>query len=304
MNILVTGWNGKKQSFIPKSVLMHLKELGHNVDCWVYTDDYKNEFYGWVWSEEYKKYVHATSTKGEIKISPITKYELIIHLGATVDRKSKDPEFLMQKNFDFSLWLLNECQKHGIKLHYASDMSIYGDVSWFPKETSGCRPSSNYDWSKYLFDRIVEKHLDTFATPVVGFRYSTVYGEYESHKGFDASIVHKVVHRAPYDTLIHVPKEYEDINLDLISIEDVCKVHEKMLDSDYKGLLNVGCGELVSLSDFTDKVSQITGNDIEFDMEQSEIRGNNILLDTTLLHKLIDIDIMQIDEYIEKQYGL
>ena len=158
MKILVTGHEG----FIGRNMLAWCAaEEGWHVD-------------GYEW--------HPTERPN------ISGYDWVIHLGAIADMTCTDVEAIMKQNLEFSQWLFNECNKHGVHLQYASSSSVYGDTKDF-SEYGTCQPQTPYAWSKYLFDRWVfqqEQHI-----MVQGFRYFNVYGKWMHLRGNRANAIVK-----------------------------------------------------------------------------------------------------------------
>ena len=144
MNILVTGHEGF---------------IGRNMLSWLNQED------GW----------HIDGYEWNPKERPdVSNYDWVIHLGAIADMTCTDVDAIMTQNLEFSQWLYNECNYHGVNLQYASSSSVYGDTKDF-SEFAPCHPQTPYAWSKYLFDRWVfqqDNHIY-----VQGFRYFNVYVE-------------------------------------------------------------------------------------------------------------------------------
>jgi ADP-L-glycero-D-manno-heptose 6-epimerase len=308
MKILVTGWNGRNRSFIPKQVASHLIAAGHEVDGWEW-DEYWEEIglYAWTYDEDSKTYIHAVPDSVRTSPKPFSDYDLIIHLGANSSTTENGVEKVLKQNFDFSLYLLNYCQKHKIPLHYASSASVYGNTTHFQEEGS-CSPKSPYAWSKYMFDRIVQKYGNTFSTPVIGFRYFNVYGFMgEEHKGEQSSVVYKwyksLIRNAPILSF----DGYDDCKRDFVYIKDICKVHEKMLDVNYTGIVNVGSGTARSFSDVISKFEErfpVQRDLIDIPDNIKQHYQKYTCSDNTTLNSLIDHKFMSLEETFELEFGM
>ena len=93
MRILVTGHEG----FIGKNMLAWLnQEEGWHID-------------GYEWHP--------------IERPDVSSYDWVIHLGAIADMTCTDVEQILKQNLEFSQWLFNECNEHGVNLQYASSVS-------------------------------------------------------------------------------------------------------------------------------------------------------------------------------------
>jgi ADP-L-glycero-D-manno-heptose 6-epimerase len=309
MKILVTGYNGLNQSFIPKAVFDHLTEIGHEVDGWLLHennwDDTSETIYGWTKCSNGQ--LVDTLTKNDIDARDLTYYDLVIHLGAESSTTNDKVDFIMRSNFDFSLWLLNQCQKHKIPLHYASSASVYGQLDHF-QENGVLSPQSPYAYSKYMFDRIVTKWKHTFVAPVIGFRYFNVYGTFslEEHKKDQMSIFSKFERDLPEHGSVSV-FEFSDIFYrDFIYIKDVCKIHEKMLNVDYKGVVNIGTGTATSFDEIAKMFCEKTGADYYYTKFPEKLKNHYqkyTKADNTILKSLIgEYDFITPKRYFDECY--
>ena len=92
MRILITGSEG----FIGRNMMSY---FGHQPE---WTVD------GWNWRANRDEWPN------------VLEYDWVIHLGAVADMTETDVEKVMMQNYDFTVWLYHECQKHGVNLQYAS----------------------------------------------------------------------------------------------------------------------------------------------------------------------------------------
>lgn len=306
MKILVTGWNGRNDSFIPKAVAKHLIAAGHEVDGWDYREDYLDPEVGfWAYYNIDQKHPKFGSPVSE-NPCPITKYDLVIHLGAESSTTETDVELVMKKNFDFSLWLLNQCQKHEIPLHYASSASVYGNTSHF-QETGRVDPKTPYAWSKYMFDKIVLENLKTFKSPVLGFRYFNVYGNWlqEKHKGSQASVMSKWEHDIQNNMAIDLFLGSSEFKRDFIWINDVCKIHEELVDKKYSGIFNVGSGVATSFKHVAEIFERKFSKAINYIGMPDNLKCHYqryTKADISKLCKIVDHKPITVDEYFDNHY--
>ena len=92
----------------------------------------------------------------------------VIHLGALTSTTETDVAKVLEANYDFSRWLVNECLQHKVNFQYSSSASIYGLNKKF-NESSPADPRSPYAWSKYLFDRYITYLAGNWPIRVQGF---------------------------------------------------------------------------------------------------------------------------------------
>jgi ADP-L-glycero-D-manno-heptose 6-epimerase len=232
------------------------------------------EVEGWEWSPNDRPDVAA--------------YDWVIHLGAIADMSCKDVEAIMKQNYEFSQWLFDECNHHGVHLQYASSSSVYGETKDF-SEYAPCNPQTPYAWSKYLFDRWVfqqEQHI-----MVQGFRYFNVYGKWMHLRGNRANAIHKWRTQARKEGKITVWENAENIKRDWTWVGDVCKLHIDFIKQVHgSGIWNVGSGLPHSFLDIAEEIAEQENVPIEFvpipAEEQTRFR-HTTKADLTLLKKTI-----------------
>jgi ADP-L-glycero-D-manno-heptose 6-epimerase len=238
MKILITGYKG----FIGRNMMdwCHAEE-GWQVD-------------GWDWDPKSKPNV--------------IEYDWVIHLGAIADMSANDIDAVMIQNYEFSQWLFEECNRHGVHLQYASSSSVYGDTKDF-SEYAPCKPDNPYAWSKYLFDRWVfqqEQHV-----MVHGFRYFNVYGKYMHLRGKRANVIHKWREQARKEGKITVWDCAETVKRDWTWVGDVCRLHIDFIKTvNGSGIWNVGSGLSHSFLDIAEEIAEQENVSIELEPVSAE----------------------------------
>jgi len=207
----------------------------------------------------------------------------------------------MKKNYEFTTDLIVKCLEDNVDLQYASSASVYGDGKTF-RETDDCRPMNGYAWSKYLIDRFV---LESISMPlpinIQGFRYFNVYGLHESLKGNQASPIHKFKQQAVVDESIMLFEDSENYLRDFICVDDICKVHEQMIDADVSGIFNVGTGRAVSFQTIGNLISQKFDATIKHIPMPANLRGSYQEFTQANIEKLseyVDIKWTTVEDYI------
>lgn len=193
----------------------------------------------------------------------VASYDWVVHLGAIADMRETDVDRIMKQNFEFSQWLFEECNTHGVHLQYASSSSVYGDTKDF-SEYAPCHPQTPYAWSKYLFDRWVfqqEQHV-----MVQGFRYFNVYGRYMHLRGDRANAIYKWRTQARKEGKITVWENAENIRRDWTWVGDVCQLHLDFIKGvKGSGIWNVGSGLPHSFLDIAEEIAEIEDVPIEYE---------------------------------------
>jgi ADP-L-glycero-D-manno-heptose 6-epimerase len=206
----------------------------------------------------------------------VSEYDWVIHLGAIADMTCTDVDAILKQNLEFSQWLFNECNTHGVNLQYASSSSVYGETKDF-SETSRCLPQTPYAWSKYLFDRWVfqqEQHV-----MVQGFRYFNVYGKYMHLRGKRANAIVKWRTQARKEGKITVWENAEHVKRDWTWVGDVCRLHIDFIKTvNGSGIWNCGAGLAHSFLDIAEEIAEQEGVEIEFEpvplQELARFRSN------------------------------
>jgi ADP-L-glycero-D-manno-heptose 6-epimerase len=160
----------------------------------------------------------------------LTKYNLnkigfIFHQGACTNTLEKDLNYLIKNNFEYSKELLNFSRKFSIPMIYASSASVYGNSIKRSKKFYNYfyNPLNNYALSKFLFDNyVINQDLENV---VIGLRYFNVYGFYEEHKGFMASVIFHFFNQILKDSTIKIFEGSKDFYRDFIFVDDVVKVN-------------------------------------------------------------------------------
>lgn len=196
------------------------------------------------------------------QLPKISNYDWVIHLGAISSTTESDVEKIMSQNYDFSCWILGECISNKVNLQYASSASVYGLNTEF-SESSKPDPRSPYAWSKYLFDRQVQKNMP-YNIIVQGFRYFNVYGSHEDHKGDQASPYHKFTQQARVSGVIKLFENSENYLRDFVPVETVVDTHKKFLSIPESGIFNVGTGVAKSFLQVAKEVQEKYSADIRY----------------------------------------
>lgn len=211
MRILITGHKG----FIGQNMVKAL--AGHDLDLCDWGDNYS--LYG---------------------------IDQVIHLGAISDTRCQDWIALRKQNINYTVTLMERCQKWGIPIQIASSASVYGPNNTTFNEDDPVDPANMYATSKAL----VENYFKTMnpVSPIQIFRYFNVYGPHEDHKGDQASPFHKFREQAKTG-VVRIFEGSEDFKRDFIHVDQVIEVHKKFFKISESGIWNVGTGQTMSFAD-------------------------------------------------------
>lgn len=179
---------------------------------------------------------------------PLPKLEGLdwcIHLGANSSTTETDVDLVLRQNYDFSRYLINECQVHGVNFQFASSASVYGLGTDF-REEAPLSPLSPYAWSKMLTERYILGFRERWTIKFQMFRYFNVYGPYEDHKGNQASPYYNFKKQAMENGIIKLFAGSENYFRDFVPVEHVVDIHKKFFNVEESGVWNLGTGKVKS----------------------------------------------------------
>jgi len=177
MVILVTGYKG----FIGKNIL---NKLGHQyitIDSECFNEPNPKEYL--------------------IDFLETYNPDAILHIGACSDTLNTDIDFMMERNYLSTKWLMDWCVENRKKMIYSSSASVYG--------IDGSKPSNLYGWTKMLGEDYVVSNGG------IALRYFNVYGPGEEHKGNMASMIYQNINKDEVKLFPGRPKR------DFVYIDDV-----------------------------------------------------------------------------------
>src|SRR5690606_11066179 len=121
-------------------------------------------------------YLHKDGFRRRVAAGELGQIEAIFHEGACSDTTERDGHYMMDNNYRVTLELFEYCQRARIPLIYASSAAVYGAGPVYAEDIRNEAPLNVYGYSKFLFDQVLRRRLDTLTAPVVGLRYFNVYG--------------------------------------------------------------------------------------------------------------------------------
>lgn len=130
-----------------------------------------------------------------------TNPDIVLHVGACSNTLNVDVNFMMERNYLSTKWLVDWCKKNEKKIVYSSSAAVYG--------VDGTKPSNLYGWSKFCGEDYV------VANGGIALRYFNVYGPGESHKGKMASMISQNFNKKEVALFPNRPKR------DFVFIDDV-----------------------------------------------------------------------------------
>ena len=220
MKILLTGHKG----FIGQHLHRALKEKYQKINDEVFVYEWGN------------------------KVPEVQHLDWVIHIGAISSTSERDVDKVMEQNYEFSVDLYRECRFHGVNFQFASSASVYGLNKEF-KESSPVDPRTPYAWSKYMFERFVNRFPPVNSVAQI-FRYFNVYGpEGEEHKGSQASPFMQFKKQAETTGKIKIFEDSITTYRDFVPVQQVVDTQLEFMNINESGIFNIGTGNTMSFQD-------------------------------------------------------
>ncbi|WP_035589805.1 ADP-glyceromanno-heptose 6-epimerase [Hippea jasoniae] len=223
-------------------------------------------------------------------------FDVIFHQGACSNTLEQNGRYMMQNNYEYSKKLFEFASKNNIRFIYASSASVYGNGENGFKEEEKCEyPLNIYAFSKFLFDRYVNRFLGELDIQVVGLRYFNVYGPNEAHKGRMASVVYHFHNEILEEETIKLFEGSENFKRDFVYIDDVADVNMFFFENPHKsGIFNVGSSKAESFLKIAEIMQGLYKNvRIEFIKFPDELKGKYQTFTQADLSKLREAGYMK-----------
>lgn len=184
-----------------------------------------------------------------------TKPDAILHCGACTDTMVDDDDYLHRNNYQYSVALLDYCQRYRIPFIYASSAAVYGANRTCLEAPEYEAPLNSYGAYKLRFDQTVRERMGERCAQIVGLRYFNVYGNREQHKGRMASYVYQMFEQFRNTGTVRLFEGsggYADGEQcrDFVSVDDVVMVNRYFMDHPQNsGIFNVGSSRARSFND-------------------------------------------------------
>jgi ADP-L-glycero-D-manno-heptose 6-epimerase len=172
-----------------------------------------------------------------------------------------DPARMMRNNVETFRKLLDFAADTKARVVWASSCSVYGRGPVPMKESQPPDPLNAYAFSKLTMERMAERYAPKLAHPIVGLRYTNVYGPGEHHKGKLASMIHQLAAqmRSGKRPSIFDPG---DQKRDFVYIEDVVTANLAASRAEKTGVYNVGAGKSWTFNQVVAELNRVLKTDL------------------------------------------
>jgi UDP-glucose 4-epimerase len=256
--------------------------VGSNAANWFSKNGYEvvamdNLSFGWETNvEPTVTFINGDVNKME-DLEKVGKVDYIIHLAAS----SSSPMFVD----DLSGAVVNNVQGHikvmeyatkigAKKLLFASTSSIYGNNPVPLTEDQEVTPPNFYSVSKHAQEELSHTYNQVFGLEIIAFRFMSVYGLHEEHKGRFANLVSQFIWGMEEG---RQPTIYGDgtQTRDLTNVKDLIQAFKLAMETDKQfgfTVFNVGTSHAINMLDLMDVLNKAMGTNIPGQLVENPIK--------------------------------
>jgi ADP-L-glycero-D-manno-heptose 6-epimerase len=260
VRILVTGGAG----FIGSNLARALQADAHEV---VVLDDFSSA--GWTNLKDFRGDALTWDLWGDSQLlQQQPSFDVIFHQASITDTTVVDQRKMMQNNLEGFRQLLSLAVRWGSRVIWASSCSIYGQGPVPMKESQNPDPLNVYAFSKMMMERLAEAYQPKLKWPIVGLRYSNVYGRGEAHKGKFASMIYQLAKQMRAGNRPRIFYEGQQ-RRDFVYIDDVVQINLRAMNAKTSGVFNAGFGGAFSFNQVVEQLNRVLKTDLHPDYFQN-----------------------------------
>ena len=242
MKVLVTGATG----FVGQHLIKRLTVLGHEIVCIVRDiDHYQNRW----WKREQVAYGDITNPVFVERVVTDYSPDIVFHLAAqSIVRTARNsPYNTFETNAIGTLNILESCRKSlTSRVFIMSTDKVYGNTM-DASEHASLRSSGFYETSKVCVDHIAQTYARQTDLSITIIRPCNIYGPGDRNK----RIIPNMVQEALVEKTITLFKGNDD-KREYIYINDLVNALITMIDSNVKGIYNIGTGNVLDQVDIAE----------------------------------------------------
>lgn len=170
----------------------------------------------------------------------------------------------LRNNLEQFRQILDLAVDTGARVVWASSCSVYGKGKAPMRETDPYDPLNIYAFSKVQKERMARRYESRLKHPIIGLRYSNVYGPGEAHKGKLASMIYQLAKQMRAGQRPRVFRAGEQ-RRDFVYIDDVVEANIKAMSARASGVCNAGAGASWSFNDVITELNRALGTTLSPD---------------------------------------
>lgn len=180
--------------------------------------------------------------------------------------------------------LMHEINFKG-KIFYSSSACVYPEHLQTDIQNNGLKesdaypanPDSNYGWEKIFSERLYMAYAKNYGLDVRIARFHNVFGEYSTYEGgkekAPAAVCRKVAEAANGGSIEIWGSGQQTRSF--LYIDECLEGVDLLMKSNYKGPLNIGSSESISINGLAQMVIDISGKNLSINNVQSNAIGVN-----------------------------
>ena len=242
----------------------------------------------------------------------------IMQNSASINLNLLDAQQKLNETFDGSEgW--SECNRPCLdwitKIFYSSSACMYPEYNQLDPDNPDCReesaypaaPDSEYGWEKLFSERLYLTYSRNYGMPVCVARYHNIFGPEGTWQGGREKAPAAICRKVAY-----LPNNGGDIEVwgdglqtrSFLFIDECIEATWRLMQSDFKGPVNIGSEEMVTINQLVDTAAKVSGKKVGKKHIDGPlgVRGRNSNND--LIRKELDWDYSQsLEEGIKKTYN-
>ena len=242
----------------------------------------------------------------------------IMQNSASINLNLLDAQQKLNETFDGSEgW--SECNRPCLdwitKIFYSSSACMYPEYNQLDPDNPDCReesaypaaPDSEYGWEKLFSERLYLTYSRNYGMPVCIARYHNIFGPEGTWQGGREKAPAAICRKVAY-----LPNNGGDIEVwgdglqtrSFLFIDECIEATWRLMQSDFKGPVNIGSEEMVTINQLVDTAAKVSGKEVGKKHIDGPlgVRGRNSNND--LIRKELDWDYSQtLEEGIRKTYN-
>lgn len=276
--IVVLGGGG----FIGGHLIYKLKELGY----WVKGVDIKHNEFRPTNADEFI----IADLRDPIKVDAVIDetidevYQLAADMGgSTYINTGEHDSDVMHNSCLINLNVLKTCsQKNVKKIFYSSSACVYPEYNQLDPDNPKCsedttypaEPDSEYGWEKLFSERLFFVfHKDFPKLDIRIARFHNIYGPYGTYDGG------KEKAPAAFCRKVAVAKDGGEVEVfgdglqtrSFLLVDECIEGILRLMESDFKGPVNIGSEEMISMNDFMKMIIKLSGKNLT--IKNTEFHG-------------------------------
>jgi UDP-glucose 4-epimerase len=209
------------------------------------------------------------------------------------DRPADYARYAFQRLAEFTA-ICRDAQQHIDKVIFTSTSAVYGNNAW-AAESDRCDITSLYSSLKFASELFLQEH---FADTKISFVIARVFNMYGGTDEF--SVLSKITRALTLGEVLQVSNDGRSVR-DFVHVRNVVEIYQRLLASNFSGVLNVGSGSGLSVDNLIVKAEMIFKRSLQVAyVKRNEIDRSVAQIDL-LLSALGAIEFYSVDQYFQEQ---